>query len=151
MVADANPNDPPPPGVTIMPDSKNPAIKYPIEDQVALSGERLTDARAGFDPRTNEPIVSFRFDSLGARQFADITTKNVNRPFAIVLDGKVLSAPVIREPITGGSGQISGSFTVQDTVVLSALLRAGALPAPLTVIEERTVGPILAATPSRWA
>lgn len=143
MVADANPNDPPPPGVTIMPDSKNPAIKYPIEDQVALSGERLTDARAGFDPRTNEPIVSFRFDSLGARQFADITTKNVNRPFAIVLDGKVLSAPVIREPITGGSGQISGSFTVQDTVVLSALLRAGALPAPLTVIEERTVGPDL--------
>ncbi len=143
MVADVNPNDPPPPGVTIMPDSKDPSIKYPIEDQVALSGERLTDARAGFDQRTNEPIVSFRFDSLGARQFADITTKNVNRPFAIVLDGKVLSAPVIREPITGGSGQISGSFTVQDTVVLSALLRAGALPAPLTVIEERTVGPDL--------
>ncbi len=143
MVADANPNDPPPPGVTIMPDSKDPNIKFPIEDQIALSGERLTDARAGFDQRTNEPIVSFRFDSLGARQFADITTKNVNRPFAIVLDGKVLSAPVIREPITGGSGQISGSFTVQDTVVLSALLRAGALPAPLTVIEERTVGPDL--------
>ena len=143
MVADANPNDTPPPGITIMPDSKDPNIKYPIEDQVALSGERLTDARAGFDQRTNEPIVSFRFDSLGARQFADITTKNVNRPFAIVLDGKVLSAPVIREPITGGSGQISGSFTVQDTVVLSALLRAGALPAPLTVIEERTVGPDL--------
>jgi SecD/SecF fusion protein len=128
MVADANPNDTPPPGVTIMPDSKDPNVKYPIEDQIALSGERLTDARAGFDQRTNEPIVSFRFDSLGARQFADITTKNVNRPFAIVLDGKVLSAPVIREPITGGSGQISGSFTVQDTVVLSALLRAGALP-----------------------
>nr|WP_196107263.1 MULTISPECIES: protein translocase subunit SecD [unclassified Ochrobactrum] len=143
MVAAANPNDPPPPGVTIMPDSKDPNIKFPIEDQIALSGERLTDARAGFDQRTNEPIVSFRFDSLGARQFADITTKNVNRPFAIVLDGKVLSAPVIREPITGGSGQISGSFTVQDTVVLSALLRAGALPAPLTVIEERTVGPDL--------
>ncbi|MBR7518041.1 hypothetical protein KC217_20440, partial [Mycobacterium tuberculosis] len=88
MVADANPNDAPPPGVTIMPDSKDPNIKYPIEDQIALSGERLTDARAGFDQRTNEPIVSFRFDSLGARQFADITTKNVNRPFAIVLDGK---------------------------------------------------------------
>jgi SecD/SecF fusion protein len=143
MVADANPNDAPPPGVSILPDSKDPNIKYPIEDQVALSGERLTDARAGFDQRTNEPIVSFRFDSLGARQFADITTKNVNRPFAIVLDGKVLSAPVIREPITGGNGQISGSFTVQDSVVLSALLRAGALPAPLTVIEERTVGPDL--------
>ncbi|MBN9044705.1 MAG: protein translocase subunit SecD [Rhizobiales bacterium] len=143
MVANVDPNAPPPPGVTIMPDAKNPAIKYPIEDQVALDGERLTDARAGFDPRTNEPIVSFKFDSLGARQFAEITSKNVNRPFAIVLDGKVLSAPVIREPITGGQGQISGNFTVQDTVVLAALLRAGALPAPLTVIEERTVGPDL--------
>jgi len=143
MVADVNPNDPPPPGVSILPDSKDPNIKYPVEDQIALSGERLTDARAGFDQRTNEPIVSFRFDSLGARQFADITTKNTGRPFAIVLDGKVLTAPRINEPITGGSGQITGSFTVQDSVVLSALLRAGALPAPLTVIEERTVGPDL--------
>ena len=143
MVADANPNDAPPPGVSILPDSKDPNIKYPVEDQIALSGERLTDARAGFDQRTNEPIVSFRFDSLGARQFADITTKNTGRPFAIVLDGKVLTAPRINEPITGGSGQITGSFTVQDSVVLSALLRAGALPAPLTVIEERTVGPDL--------
>ncbi|MGU3398132.1 protein translocase subunit SecD [Brucellaceae bacterium D45D] len=143
MVADADPNAPPPPGVTIMPDSKEPGVRYPIEDQVALSGERLTDARAGFDQRNNEPIVSFRFDSLGARQFADITTKNVGRPFAIVLDGKVLTAPRINEPITGGSGQITGNFSVEDTVVLSALLRAGALPAPLTVIEERTVGPDL--------
>ncbi|MEI5677870.1 MULTISPECIES: protein translocase subunit SecD [unclassified Mesorhizobium] len=131
-----------PPGVTMLPDAKT-SQQYPIEDRVALSGERLTDARAGFDQRTQEPIVSFRFDSVGARQFAEITTANVNRPFAIVLDGKVLSAPVIREPITGGSGQISGSFTVEDTTVLSALLRAGALPAPLTVIEERTVGPDL--------
>ncbi len=142
MVADAPVNDTPPPGVSILPDAKD-GMQYPIEDQVALSGERLTDARAGFDQRTNEPIVSFRFDSLGARQFAEITTKNVNRPFAIVLDGKVLSAPVIREPITGGSGQISGNFSVEESVVLSALLRAGALPAPLTVIEERTVGPDL--------
>ncbi len=143
MVADVNVTDTPPPGITILSDAKNPELRYPIEDQVALSGERLTDARAGFDQRTNEPIVSFRFDSQGARQFADITTRNVNRPFAIVLDDKVLSAPVIREPITGGSGQISGSFTVEESVVLSALLRAGALPAPLTVIEERTVGPDL--------
>ncbi|MGH6760076.1 MAG: protein translocase subunit SecD [Phyllobacterium sp.] len=143
MVANGDFGDTPPPGVTIMPDSKNPTITYPIEDRVALSGERLTDARAGFDQRTNEPIVSFRFDNVGARQFAEITQQNVNRPFAIVLDGKVLSAPVIREPITGGSGQISGNFTVEDTVILSALLRAGALPAPLTVIEERTVGPDL--------
>ena len=79
------------------------ALPYP--------GDRLTDARAGFD-QSSQPVVSFRFDSLGARQFADITRANVGRPFAIVLDGKVLSAPVIREPIIGGSGQISGSFTV---------------------------------------
>jgi SecD/SecF fusion protein len=145
MVADADPNAPPPPGVSILPDAKDPNIKYPIDDQVALDGARLTDARAGFDPNTNQPMVSFRFDSVGARQFADITTKNVGRPFAIVLDGKVLSAPVIREPITGGSGQITGNFSVEDTVTLSALLRAGALPAPLTVVEERTVGPDLGA------
>jgi SecD/SecF fusion protein len=133
-----------PPGVSLLPDVKSSQM-YPIEDRVTLSGERLTDARAGFDQRTNEPIVSFRFDSVGARHFAEITARNVGRPFAIVLDGKVLSAPVIREPITGGSGQISGSFTVEESVVLSALLRAGALPAPLTVIEERTVGPDLGA------
>jgi SecD/SecF fusion protein len=131
------------PGITMMSDEEG--HQYPIEDRVALSGERLTDARAGFDQRTNEPIVSFRFDSVGTQRFAEITRQNVGHPFAIVLDGKVLSAPVIREPITGGSGQISGSFTVEDTVVLSALLRAGALPAPLTVIEERTVGPDLGA------
>jgi len=142
MVANVEPGQPLPPGVTMMPDAKTNQ-QYPIEDRVALSGERLTDARAGFDQRTQEPIVSFRFDSVGARQFAEITQANVGRPFAIVLDGKVLSAPVIREPITGGSGQISGNFTVEDTTVLAALLRAGALPAPLTVIEERTVGPDL--------
>ena len=142
MVANVPQGERLPPGVTMLPDAKSGA-QYPIEDRVALDGEHLTDARAGFDQRTQEPIVSFRFDSVGSRQFAEITAANVNKPFAIVLDGKVLSAPVIREPITGGSGQISGSFTVEDTVTLSALLRAGALPAPLTVIEERTVGPDL--------
>lgn len=142
MVANVQQGDRLPPGVSMLPDAKS-GQTYAIEDRVALDGERLTDARAGFDQRTQEPIVSFRFDSLGARQFAEITSANVGKPFAIVLDGKVLSAPVIREPITGGSGQISGSFKVEDTVVLSALLRAGALPAPLTVIEERTVGPDL--------
>lgn len=142
MVANAGSTDALPRGVSLLPDSKG-AAQYPVEDRVALSGERLADARAGFDAHTGEPIVSFRFDSVGARQFSEITTAEVGRPFAIVLDGKVLAAPVIREPITGGSGQISGHFTVEDTVVLSALLRAGALPAPLTVIEERTVGPDL--------
>ncbi len=132
----------PPAGVTMLPDAKTGA-QYPVEDRIALDGEHLTDARASFDQRTHEPLVTFRFDSVGARKFAEITQANVGRPFAIVLDGKVLSAPVIREPITGGSGQISGSFTVEETSTLAALLRAGALPAPLTVIEERTVGPDL--------
>ncbi|MBX3488126.1 protein translocase subunit SecD [Parvibaculum sp.] len=127
-------------GTRMLPSAQGPE-RYPVERRTALSGERLTDARAGFDSQTGEPVVTFRFDSLGARQFGDITRNNIGRPFAIVLDGKVLSAPVIREPITGGTGQISGNFTVEDTVTLSALLRSGALPAPLTVIEERSVGP----------
>jgi SecD/SecF fusion protein len=113
---------------------------YSVRNSVVLSGDRLSDASAGFDPQTREPVVNFRFDRVGAREFAAITETNVGRPFAIVLDGKVLSAPVIREPITGGSGQISGNFTVQEAGTLSALLRAGALPAKLTVIEERSVG-----------
>ncbi|MEX0753431.1 MAG: protein translocase subunit SecD [Xanthobacteraceae bacterium] len=114
---------------------------YVIKKAVAVSGGDLTDAQPGFDQRTNEPVVNFRFNSTGARRFAQITQENVNRPFAIVLDNQVISAPVIREPILGGSGQISGSFTVQEANDLAILLRAGALPAPLTIIEERTVGP----------
>ena len=113
---------------------------YQVRNSVALSGDRLTDASAGFDPQTREPVVNFRFDLTGAREFPAITEANVGRPFAIVLDGNVRSVPVIREPITGGSGQISGSFTVQEAGTLSALLRAGALPAKLTVIDERSVG-----------
>lgn len=142
MVADVVPGARLPAGVSLLPEEKT-GRRVAVEDRVALGGDHLTDARAGFDQRTREPLVSFRFDSSGARQFARITSQNVGKPFAIVLDGKVLSAPVIREPITGGTGQISGSFTVEDTVVLSALLRAGALPVPLVVIEERTVGPDL--------
>ncbi|WP_445680910.1 protein translocase subunit SecD [Radicibacter daui] len=131
-----------PAGVTMMP-SADGKVRYPVENRTLLSGDRLTDAQAGFDQRSGQPIVSFRFDSLGTRQFADITRNNLGRAFAVVLDGKVLTAPVIREAITGGSGQISGDFTVAETSVLSALLRAGALPAPLTVIEQRSVGPDL--------
>jgi len=142
LARDAAPGDRLPPNVTMLPDA-NGRTSYPVEKRAAVSGDHLTDARAGFDQRSGQPIVSFRFDGVGARQFAEITRRNVGHPFAIVLDGKVLSAPVIREPITGGSGQISGSFTVEETTVLAALLRAGALPAPLTVIEERTVGPDL--------
>ena len=90
-------------------------------------------------------MVSFKFDSTGARRFADATRENVGKPFAIVLDNKVISAPVIKEPILGGSGIIEGSFTVQTASDLALLLRAGALPAPLTILEERTVGPDLGA------
>jgi len=115
--------------------------KYLIEKRVMVSGADLTDAQPGFDQRDSQPIVSFKFNSNGARKFAEATQANVGKPFAIVLDNKVIEAPVIREPILGGSGQISGRFTVQQVNDLSILLRAGALPAPLTIIEERTVGP----------
>jgi preprotein translocase subunit SecD len=113
---------------------------YLIEKRIMVSGEDLTDAQPGFDQRTSEPIVTFRFNTSGARKFGRVTQENVGRPFAIVLDNEVISAPVIREPILGGSGQISGSFTVEQANDLAILLRAGALPAPLTIIEERTVG-----------
>jgi preprotein translocase subunit SecD len=116
-------------------------VKYLIEKRVLVSGADLTDAQPGFDQRTSEPIVSFRFNSSGARKFAEATQTNVGKPFAIVLDNKVISAPVIREPILGGSGQISGSFTVESANNLAILLRGGALPAKLTVIEQRVVGP----------
>jgi len=118
---------------------------YLVEKQVRVSGEDLVDAQPGFDHNSREPIVTFRFNSNGARRFAATTQDAVGRPFAIVLDNQVISAPVIREPILGGSGQISGSFTVQQANDLAILLRAGALPAPLKVVEERTVGPSLGA------
>ncbi|MDP2330250.1 MAG: protein translocase subunit SecD [Reyranella sp.] len=131
----------PPPDSDVLMSSTEPKIPYVIKKQVLVSGGDLTDAQPGFDQRTGEPIVSFRFNTSGSRKFAQATTENVGQPFAIVLDNEVISAPVIREPITGGSGQISGNFTVQAANDLAILLRAGALPAPLTVIEERTVGP----------
>jgi len=134
-----------PPEDEILYSTSEPKIPYLIEKRVLVSGADLTDAQPGFDPRTSEPIVSFRFNTSGARKFAQVTQENVGKPFAIVLDNQVISAPVIREPILGGSGQISGSFTVQSANDLAILLRAGALPAPLTIIEERTVGPGLGA------
>jgi preprotein translocase subunit SecD len=115
--------------------------KYLVEKRALVSGGDLVDAQPGFDQRNGQPIVNFRFNSSGARKFAEVTKANVGKPFAIVLDNKVISAPVINEPIPGGAGQISGNFTVQSANDLAILLRAGALPAPLTVVEERTVGP----------
>jgi preprotein translocase subunit SecD len=122
-----------------------PKIPYLVEKRVLVSGADLTDAQPGFNPQTSEPVVNFRFNTSGARKFAQVTQENVGKPFAIILDNQVISAPVIREPILGGSGQISGNFTVQSANDLAILLRAGALPAPLTIIEERTVGPGLGA------
>lgn len=115
-------------------------VKYLIDKREMLTGEDLADAQSGNDQRTNEPIVNFRFNQRGARIFGKVTQENVGRPFAMVLDKKVISAPVIREPILGGSGQISGSFSPQDAANLAVLLRSGALPAKLTVVEERIVG-----------
>jgi preprotein translocase subunit SecD len=130
-----------PPDSEVLMSSTAPKIPYVIKKQILVSGGDLTDAQPGFDQRSGEPIVSFRFNTSGSRKFAQATSENVGQPFAIVLDNEVISAPVIREPITAGSGQISGSFTVQAANDLAILLRAGALPAPLTIIEERTVGP----------
>ncbi|MBU0723460.1 MAG: protein translocase subunit SecD [Alphaproteobacteria bacterium] len=137
-----------PPGSQLLPSDQvgpngQPQQMYLVERRVMVSGDTLVDAQPSFN--NGEPVVSFRFDSVGARRFGDVTATNVGQPFAIVLDDKVISAPVIREPILGGSGQISGNFTVQEAQDLALLLRAGALPAPLTVLEERTVGPGLGA------
>ncbi|MDX2318138.1 MAG: protein translocase subunit SecD [Hyphomicrobiaceae bacterium] len=134
-----------PPGTELVYSSDEPPIPYVLKDQVLVSGESLVGSQPGFDSQTGEPVVTFRFDSAGAKRFGRATQDNVGLPFAIVLDNKVVSAPVIREPILGGTGQISGSFSVQEANDLSVLLRSGALPAKLTVIEERTVGASLGA------
>ncbi len=131
-----------PPGSFLLPSSEEGNQRmYLIHKRVMVSGETLVDASPSTDQRTGEPIVTFRFDTRGAKRFGEVTSANVNKPFAIVLDGGVISAPVIRSPILGGSGQISGNFTFQSAQDLALLLRAGALPAPLVILEERTVGP----------
>jgi preprotein translocase subunit SecD len=113
---------------------------YLIERRVVVSGADLVDAQAAFDPRTHEPVVSMRFNASAAKRWARATADNIGRPFAIVLDNKVISAPRINEAIPGGQSQISGNFTVQSANYLAVLLRSGALPAKLTVIEQRVVG-----------
>ncbi len=122
-----------PPGATIV-----------VQKRVLVSGETLTDAQATFD-QYGAPAVNFKFDAAGARRFGDATKANVGKRFAIVLDNAVISAPVIREPILGGQGIITGSFTTDSANDLALQLRAGALPAPLVPLEERTVGPDLGA------
>lgn len=116
---------------------------YLIKKRTLLTGASLTDAQVRIDPQFNEPYVAIEFDRKGARTFKQVTTENVKRALAIVLDGKVYSAPVIQEPIPGGTAQITGNFTTQEAHDLAIVLRAGALPAPVQIIEERTVGPSL--------
>lgn len=139
----------PPAGADLLPVDRSDLAggeprKIAVRKRVMVSGENLVDAQPGFGI-DGQPVINFKFDSVGARRFGDATTENVGKLFAIVLDNKVLSAPVIREAITGGRGQISGSFTTQSAADLALLLRAGALPAPLVVVEERSVGPDLGA------
>ncbi len=128
-----------PNGTQFLPLMDAPQQLIPVYTRVEVSGESLKDSQADFD-QNNMPVVTTAFDATGARKFARLTTEHVNERFAIVLDGRVLSAPTIREPIPGGRGQISGGFTLQGAKDLAVLLRSGALPAPLQVIEERTVG-----------
>jgi len=116
-----------------------------LNENIELGGESLTNAQPGFDQQTSRSVVSFQFDTRGAITFGEITSKNVGKRFAIVLDNQVITAPVIQQAITGGSGQISGNFTPQSANDLAVLLRAGALPASLDVVEERSVGPSLGA------
>ncbi len=114
-----------------------------VSKRIILNGDNLVDAKPRMDTQSNETIVSFTLDRVGAKKFGKATTENVGKQLAIILDGKIISAPSIREPIVGGSGQISGDFTFQSATDLALLLRSGALPAPMNIIEERTVGPDL--------
>ena len=114
-----------------------------VSKRIVMSGENLIDAQPNFNNQSNEPTVSFTLDRLGAQKFGRTTTDNVGKRLAIVLDGKIVSAPSINEPITSGSGMISGNFSFQEATDLALLLRSGALPTPLDVVEERTVGPDL--------
>jgi SecD/SecF fusion protein len=133
----ADPGDPPN-EVDNLPEQQGGTI--PVQKRVMVEGEDLVDAQNAFD-QNGQPDVNFRFNLRGGQRFGQVTSENVGRLFAIVLDGKVISAPRILGPITGGSGQITGNFTVEQADNLAVLLRAGALPAKLTIVEERTVGP----------
>ena len=137
-----------PPGSEIVPfagGSDGAGTSIAVKRLGGIRGDSLTNAQQSFDPQTNEPVVSITFDPQGGARFARLTSENVNKPFAIILDGEVLSAPNINEPIYGGNAQISGGFTVEQANQLAIALRSGALPVDLTVIEERTVGPDLGA------
>lgn len=134
----------PGPRQVILPSMDEDGLYYIVEQTPVVSGEELVDAQPSFD-QNGQPAVSFRFDTTGARKFGDYTAANIGMPFAIVLDNEVISAPVIQAHIAGGSGIITGNFSVEESTQLAVLLRAGALPAEMTFLEERTVGPELGA------
>jgi protein-export membrane protein SecD len=140
--------DPVPAGTVILPSDEigpdGEPIKYAVRKRIMVGGDTLIDSQPSTD-QNNRPAVSFRFDSIGGKRFGEATRNNVGNLFAIILDGKVISAPRINEPILGGNGIITGSFTFQEVTDLALLLRAGALPASLLILEERTVGPGLGA------
>lgn len=131
------------PSSIMYPMKENPQIQLAVKKRAELQGERLVDAQPSFED--GMPVVTFRFDRIGTDKFCRITRENQHKRFAVVLDKEIVTAPSINEPICGGAGRISGRFTVQETVDTSLLLRAGALPAPLTFMEERTIGPSLGA------
>lgn len=134
------------PGVVYLPEDKGNGIVYyvPIKKQVSLTGKSLVDAQVSMDGRTGLPAVSIKFDSIeGTRKIAELSSKYLHKQFAMVLDGKVLSAPVFQAVLTDGNAQITGNFTMEEATELALLLRAGSLPAPLNVVEERNVGPSL--------
>ncbi len=135
---DANPG----PGNIILPDVENEDTYYVLERVPVVTGEDLTDSQPDFD-QNGQPAVSFRFNPSGARAFGNYTQENVGAPFAIVLDGEVISAPRINEPILGGSGIITGNFDIEESTQLAVQLRAGSLPAELVFLQERTIGPEL--------
>ncbi|QDY68990.1 protein translocase subunit SecD [Qingshengfaniella alkalisoli] len=126
----------------LLPSMDEPGTYYMVEEDAVVTGEELTDAQPAFD-QNGRPAVNFRFNPSGARKFGDYTAENIGSPFAIVLDNEVISAPVIQSHIPGGSGIITGNFTVEGSTELAVLLRAGALPAEMTFLEERTIGPEL--------
>jgi len=138
----SNPDQPAGTGNSIMPSADREGVYYVLDDSPVVTGDELTDARPDTD-QNGYPAVSFRFNATGARAFGDYTAAHIGEPFAIVLDGKVISAPTIQSHIAGGSGIITGRFTVQEASDLALLLRAGALPAGMTFLEERTIGPEL--------
>ncbi|MGB5866324.1 MAG: protein translocase subunit SecD [Arcobacteraceae bacterium] len=132
-------------GNLILEDTNDPQIKYLVKQIPILTGSEVVDAKVAFDQQTNQPIINFTLSTFGAKVFGDFTAKSVGKRLAVVLDGKVFSAPNIRERIGGGSGQISGNFTVAEAGNVAIALRSGALPAPVIMLEKRSVGPSLGA------